>query len=110
MQILNIVTPVQASVNDSTLVAGSILNAGRAQSISYTISNTGAQSIDWEVRAGNQADLSDSIVAQAFEAVAADAEKGYGVANPPYMFYGIYIKSTSSGQHGEATIAGASKG
>ena len=65
------VNVTQVSTNDPTLVAGSILSASRALVISYTIKNTGSNSINWKVVAGNTADLSDGIDVKASAAVAA---------------------------------------
>lgn len=110
MNVIGSVSPVQTSTNDYALVQGSILNATRALSVSYTIVNTGDNSITWQVMAGNASDLSDGIVTQAPAAVAADATGSYSVYPAPFKYYGVQIKSTSGGSHGEGSVRGAAKG
>ena len=110
MQILNDVNPVQASVNANTLVANGTLDAGAAFSVSFTIENSGAESIDYEVVAGNLEDLSDAVVVQASATLTSGSFGTYAVSIAPYSYYGIMIASTVGGAHGEATIRGRAKG
>lgn len=110
MQILDSVTPVQASVNTNTLVTGSTLNATSALSVSFTNKNTGAQSINWEVIGSNLKDLSDFTVVQASATITAGSVGTYAVSIAPYSFYAVKIASTVGGQHGQATIQGRAKG
>jgi hypothetical protein len=110
MQILYSVSPVQASVNTNTLVAGSTVDATMALSVSFTIENSGDESIDYEVIAGNLEDLSDATVVQASATLTTGSFGTYAVSIAPYSYYGIKIASTVGGSHGEATIYGTSKG
>ena len=89
---------------------GSILDTLHTASVSYTIKNTGANSITWQVLAANLADFSDSVVVKAGAAVAAAASDTY-LANPaPYRFYKVQIEDTVNGNHGTAHGAGITKG
>jgi len=110
MQILHSVSPVQASVNTNTLVAGSTVDATMALSVSFTIENSGAESIDYEVIAGNLEDLSDATVVQASATLVSGAFGSYAVSIAPFSNYGIMIASTVGGSHGEATVHGRAKG
>jgi len=110
MKIFNRAEAVQASTNTNTLVSDSVLNATNAMSVSFTIENSGANSIDWEVVAGNLADLSDATVVQAAATVASGAFSSYAVQIAPFEFYGIRIESTTTDQAGEGTIHGICKG
>ena len=110
VSIIKKVSPVQASVNALTLVDGSIIDTQNSFVLSYTIVNTGANSIDWEVHAGNVSDLSDGVAVKASAALAKDAVSSYSVNPSLYQYYGIYIKSTAGGSAGEATIVGIAKG
>jgi hypothetical protein len=110
MNILSRVSTVQASTNDNTLVASSILNASRALAISFTIENSGDESIDWEVVAGNASDLSDASVIQASATIASTAHGTYGITVPPYAFYGVNIVSSAPDTPGEGTISAIAKG
>lgn len=110
MNVTNSVSPVQVSDNTNTLVAGSILNASRALAVSFTIQNTGDNSIQWQVRGGNLSDLSDGAIVQAAATVTAGSYATYALSTAPYQFYGVFIESTVDGSHGEATIKGIAKG
>jgi uncharacterized membrane protein len=100
----------QASTNAYALIAGSILDATMALSVSFTIKNTGANTILWEVIAGNAPDLSDGAVIVAPATLAANAVASYGVTPAPYSYYGIYIKSNVDNNSGTASIRSAAKG
>jgi len=111
MQIIDAKSPAaQASTDSFALVAGSILNATLAQSVAITIKNTGANSIDWRVDAGNASDLSDGVTVQNSAAVAANATASYSVQIAPFSYYGVYIKATSGGSQGAGTVKGRAKG
>lgn len=110
MQIIDTATEVKASVNTLTLMSSSKMRAGQAFSISYSIKNTGANSISWEVRGGNSLDLSDAIVVQSLATITAGSSSSYASTVPVYAYYAIYIRSTVADNHGEATIKGITKG
>lgn len=109
MIIRNRVTAVQASVNASTLVAGSIMQTTYGTVLSYTIVNTGGNTISWIVYAGNTSDLSDKVVVQASADILASAASSFSVFPAPFEYYGIYILSKVGGAHGEATVRGILK-
>lgn len=110
MQILSSVSPVQASTNTSTLVSGSVLNAGNSWTLSYTIINTGENSIGYLVVGGNLADLSDGVTVQNSATLAANAIGSYSVSVPVWNYYGIKIVSTVADTPGQATVNGRTKG
>lgn len=111
MQILNSVSATPTSTNTNTLVAGSILNATNALSISFTVKNTGdTNSISYEVIGGNTSDLSDGVVVQASAALAAGVVGSYGIQVAPFAYYGIKVVSTSAGNHTTGSILGKAKG
>jgi hypothetical protein len=109
MNILDGTTAVQASTNSYALV-GSIVDASMAIAVSFTIKNTGAQTILWEVLAGNTSNLSDGVAVSAPATLASNAFTSYAVTPAPYAYYGLYIKANVNDQHGTATIKGIAKG
>jgi len=111
MQILSGVSATPTTTNTNTLVAGSVLNASNALSISFTVKNTGdTNSLDYEVIGGNAPDLSDGVIVQASATLAAGAVGSYGIQVAPFAYYGIKVISTSSGNHTTGSILGKSKG
>ena len=61
MAVISSVNVSQVSTNTSVLVAGSILQAWPGLSVSYTVVNTGDDTISYVVYGGNASDLSDGI-------------------------------------------------
>lgn len=110
MNITGSVSASQTTTNTNVLVAGSILNASRALSVSFTIQNTGDDSIQWQVRGGNLANLSDGAIVQVAATVTSGSYATYAITNAPYKFYGIFAESTVDGAEGIATIVGIAKG
>lgn len=111
MNVLNSVNSVTATTNDNTLDTDSILQAWNAMSVSFTIKNTGdTNSLSYEVIGGHTSDLSDGVVVQASDNVAAGAVGSYAVSTAPFTFYGIKIVSTSAGNHTTSSILGRAKG
>jgi len=105
------VTPVaQASTASLVLVVGSTLDLLNKSSLSYTIENTGVDSMDWGVYGGNASDLSDSVLVNTAATVLAAGFDSYAVAVAPYRYYGVFIEDTVGGSHGEATLIGVAKG
>lgn len=111
MQILSGVSASVTSTNTNTLVAGSILNATNALSVSFTVKNTGdTNSISYEVIGGNASDLSDGVVVQASANLAAGVVGSYGIQVAVFSYYGIKIVSTLAGNHSTGSILGKAKG
>jgi len=110
MSVLTSVSAVQASTNTSTLVTGSILNTSRGLSASFTIINTGANTISWILYGGNKSDLSDKVTIKATADITANSSDSYANSLAPFKFYGVYIISKVSDTPGEATINGICKG
>ena len=110
MSVISSVTVTQASTNTSALVAGSILSAWQGLSVSYSIVNTGDDTISWIVYAGNSSDLSDKSIIQASADILSGASSSYSAFVAPFSFYGIYIESKVDDTPGEATVRGVVKG
>ena len=100
----------QASTNSYVAVTGSPLDVTWQKSVAYTIENTGADTIDWRVVAGNASDFSDAIIVQAEAAVAAAAFGNYSVVTAVWKHYRVEVKSTVADTPGEATVLGVGKG
>jgi hypothetical protein len=105
------VSPVgQASTNPFVDVAGSNLDATRSNSVSYTITNTGVNSLTWQVLAGNASDGSDAAVISGPAALLAAATASFSQSPALYRFYKIQIKSTVAATPGTAVVNGVAKG
>jgi hypothetical protein len=111
MNVLNLVSPTATSTNTSTLVAGSILNATVAMSVSFTVTNTGStNSVDYLILAGNASDLSDGVTIQNSATLAHGAVGSYSVSTAPFGYYAVKIASTSAGNHTTVSVIGRAKG
>lgn len=100
----------QASTASYVIVADSLMNTLNRHTLSYTIKNTGAESIDWKVVGGNLSDLSDGVVVNSAATIASGAYgTPYTATETVYQWYAVYIVDTVGGNHGEATINGISK-
>lgn len=100
----------QVSTDAYVAVAGSELNVTWQKWVAYTIENTGANSIDWRVMAGNQSDFSDAIVVQVEAAVAAAAFDDYSTAAAVWKHYRVEIKATVAASQGTGVVLGVGKG
>ncbi len=104
------VTPAaQLSANADTVVAGSEIDARAWKSVAYTIA-VADNDVTWTVFGANAADYSDEIAVQAAAPVVAGATGNYAVAQAPYAYYRVKIRSTVGGAHGTATVRGIAKG
>lgn len=110
MNVINSVNSVVATTNDNTLDVDSILQAWNAMSVSFTISNSGDESLDYEVVAGNQPDLSDAVVIQNSATLVSGAVGSYATQVSPFSYYGINLQSSAPDTPSEATILGRAKG
>lgn len=110
MNILNSVNSVIATTNTMTLDTGSVLQAWNSMSVAFTVINSGDESLDYEVIAGNMADLSDAAVIQASATLASGAVGSYAISIAPFSYYGVNVKSTAPDTPSEATILGRAKG
>lgn len=110
MNIINQVNSVVATTNDNTLDTGSILQAWNAMSVAFTIANTGDESLDYEVVAGNQSDLSDAVVIQSSATLTSGSVGSYAVSISPFSYYGVNLVSSAPDTPSEATILGRAKG
>ncbi len=110
MNVLNSVNSVVATTNDNTLDAGSILQAWNAMSVAFTITNSGDESLDYEVVAGNESDLSDGVVIQASATLTSGSVGSYAISVAPFSYYGVNLQSSAPDTPSEATTLGKAKG
>lgn len=100
----------QASTNAYVSITNSKIDTLGYSSLSYTIKNTGADSITWQVLGGNVLDLSDGVVVNGPSTLAAGVSASYAVAPAPYRYYIVQVKSTVADTPGQATVHGIAKG
>lgn len=99
----------QASTNNETLLAGSEIDARMWRSVAYTIAVATA-GVQWAIYGANAADYSDEQAVQVLTNVAAAATGAYTVAQAPYAYYRVKIKSNVVDTPGTATLRGIAKG
>jgi len=97
-----------ALASTNSLVALAAIDIGSWQSLAYTI-KVATASVDWTVFGANAADYSDEVIVQAEAAVAAAGIGSYAVAQAPYRYYRVKIKSTVADTPGTATVVGIAK-
>ncbi len=103
------ITPdTQASTNAYSAVVGSEIDTAVWRSLSFTILVADA-SVDWKVLAANRADHADAVAVKAEASVAAAGSDSYSVAQAPYRYYWVEIKSTVGDTPGNAVVAGIAK-
>lgn len=107
--VLTINPNLQASTNAWVVVAGSAADLRPWRSLSYTIVVADA-SVNWEVFGANRSDYGDEASVKASAAVAAAGKDTYAVAQAPYSYYRIKIKSTVADTPGSAGVYGIAKG
>ncbi len=106
----DVVTPAaQASVDAVVVVAGSALDASLFRAVSYTLENTGSQSIDVLVFRGNKSDFSDEAQDGSDITIAAAGFNSFAAASPPFRYYRLKTNSAASGLHGEITAVGVAR-
>lgn len=110
MNVLSLSNSVVATTDDLTLDSGSIVNATSALSVSFTIVNSGDESMDYVIVAGNTSDLSDAVVVQSSAELASGAVGSYAVQVAPFLYYGVQVGSAAPSTPSEATIKGRAKG
>jgi hypothetical protein len=107
----SVYTPIaQASTNAWILVAGSLMDTINDSMFSYTIRNSGAQTISWKILAGNTITLAEAIEIKASADILTTARDSYSSTAAVWRYYGVYITDKVGGVHGEATVVGVSKG
>ncbi len=105
------VSPVdQASTASYVDVTGSTLDTLNNLTASYTITNDGLQSIDWQVLGSNVANFTPNVVVQAGATILAAASSSYSTAAAVWRYYKVQIKDTVGGVHGAALVHGITKG
>lgn len=106
------VSPVAQNTVSDTFVdlTGSTLDTLNYRSVSFTIVNTGAGSIKWQVLGDIVNTFATAQVVKASAPILAAAVDGYSIAQAPWRFYKIQIGDTVNGVHGQATAYGLEKG
>ena len=99
----------KTSANADAVVVGSEIDARPWRSVAYTIS-VATNAVTWAVFGANAADYADEIDVSTAASVASGAASSYAVAQAPYAYYRVKIKSTVGGAHGVATVSGIAKG
>ncbi|MHB1334515.1 MAG: hypothetical protein ACYCXQ_00975 [Candidatus Humimicrobiaceae bacterium] len=103
-------TPIgQLSTNNYAVLTGSEIDMRPWRSLSYTVLVI-TNDVTWEIYGANMSDYSDEVIVQAGASVVAGAGSSYAVAQAPYSYYRVKIKSTVGGSHGTATLKGLAKG
>jgi hypothetical protein len=110
MNIIDSVSSTITTTDVNTLDPSLILIAGNAMSVSFTILNTGDESLDYEIVAGNLMNLSDGVVIEESDTLAPDGVASYAVQVAPFSYYGVKLVSTSQGNHTTALVTGRAKG
>jgi hypothetical protein len=99
----------QASTASYVLVAGSILDTLNNQFVGFTIQNTGANTLTFEVQGGNASNLSDGVVVNTPTDVTASGFGSYS-GNAIFRYYGVFEIDKVGGSHGQAVVLGVTKG
>lgn len=106
----DVVTPTaQASTNTEAVVTGSALDASIFQAVSYTLENSGAQTIDVRVFHANLADFSDESQDGADIVILAAAFASFSAASPPFRFYRLKVEAAVDDAQGEITAVGVAR-
>jgi hypothetical protein len=95
-------------LSTNSYVALAPIDVGPWESLAYTIAVI-TNTVTWEVYGANASDYSDEQIVQAGAPVVATATGTYAVAQAPYRYYRVKIKSTVGGAHGTATVRGIAK-
>jgi hypothetical protein len=105
-----VVSPAgQASANAYADVAGSTLDTLNAQFVSYTLVNTGANTLTWKVLGANNPDFSDVQQVQAPADVLAAGVASYS-GSAVWRYYKVQVVSKVADTPGSAVVRGIAKG
>jgi hypothetical protein len=109
--VIDLVNPAAQNTTDTyAAVTGSTMDVRAFRSVSYTIVNSaGANAIHWKVQGANVSDYSDAVDVKAEASVAAAAIDSYAVAQAPYSYYRVVVKSAGAGNVGIANVHGVAK-
>jgi len=106
----DVVTPAaQASTNTEAVVVGSALDASLFRTVSYSLENTGAQTIDIRVFRANLADFSDERQEGADIPITASAFSSFAATLPPFRFYRLKVEADVDDNQGEITAVGVAR-
>lgn len=109
-RLADVVTPTaQASTNSEVLVTGSELDLSLFDKVSYTLENSGAQTILISVYRANLADFSDESQDGSDISIAAAAFALYTDNPAPLRFYRLKVQAAVGDAQGEITAAGVAK-
>ena len=106
----DVVAPAaQASTDAEVVVTGSALDASIFSAVSYTLENSGAETIDVRVFHANLADFSDESQDGADIVLLAAAFGSFSAASPPFRFYRLKVEAAVGGSQGEITAVGVAR-
>ena len=105
----SLVSPVAQPTTNSYANIGAAIDTIFAALVSFTIVNSGANTLTWQVLGGNAADLSDAQVVQAGADVAAAGISSYS-GSAVWRYYVVQAKSKVNGSAGTALVRGITKG
>jgi hypothetical protein len=97
-----------ATATTNTLVPLAPLDARHYRSVAYTVKGA-VNDIRFAVYGANASDYSDETVVQAEADVLVGAVGTYAVANAPFAYYRVKVKSKVNDTHGTATPVGYAK-
>jgi hypothetical protein len=105
IQEVEILTPTEQATTDTYAdVVGSIIDTKWRASLAIILKNTDtADDLDWKILGSIDGVTYVEVVA---EATVQENTVGtpYAVSNPPYRYYKVQVKSTSSGNPAKATV------
>jgi len=99
----------QATTNAYVLV-DSVVNMLNSSLISVTLENSGDESLDWKVLAGNTPTIDEAVELQAEATVSTTAFGTYYSAAMVWRYVGVYVKSSAPDTPSEATVIAIAKG
>ena len=93
----------QDSTDSYVAVTGSELDARAWRSVAYTM-DVITNGVKWQVFADNASAFGSEVIVQAEALVAADAQGTFTLANAPYSYYRIKIKSAVAQTPGSVSV------
>lgn len=106
----DVVTPVaQNSTNDELVVTGSALDASIFSNVSYTLENSGAETILISVYRSNLADFSDEVQDGTDISILAAAFDVYVDVPAPFRYYRLKVEAAVDGSQGQITTVGVAR-
>jgi hypothetical protein len=114
-RIVELLEPISVAPADYTTTAtwadvtGTKIDTGTKGKLAYTITNTGANSIDWKVLASNDDSTYVEVEASAALAAAASGSWIASASEMSFRYFKIQAQDTTSPNHGAAQVRGYAK-